>query len=609
MSHITQSIKSALQKAPREPFSGNPLLKITDQLILLVEEQRSEEQKKHTQVIFWDGYMKLQEYVRNTLSQEQKKSLNIYLGITAFEMTSHQLEFSNTSSQLTMGSKWAYAAYALNIIAKNLAQDTKASLEHIEEKSIEQISGKRKKLEKKLINSIFSKIKKNDSLVNAQDKENHIIAKGVERAKNQLQNNDGGSIIRQMMSVFNEIDSICKAQQIRSHLKNLTLGDVSGKNMPSIVQDAMGYDPLGPKGLAIHTRAKAYEAMLFEAGLEFDPHRYDLPVLGWKGLRERFIEYGQQFNLYSPNEVKESMIGEGGIGTLLRVFTAARMQLQKEQPHKTFSAYFSNPAFRMVGDAARDAGLAVVEVATNPEDGFFPDPDELNIYFLKHPECKVFIFIPIGNPNADFPLSTRVKKIVQVVKKHKLLLVNDFAYLGTGDNKKNTELAHILSTYKKRIDCFSMSKIFGRTGLRCGCAITTDEAFAQQFSPAAKHIQLGMSYPMQQEAMAIWDFVSQNDRNVLNSYYKTQQKNILHALHSHDAKRIVEGKKPLIDPTKPIFDQAGLYLYIPLSKGFDAFDVLQETGYVGVPDTAFSNVNLAVKGSYVRFALGVERMN
>jgi aspartate/methionine/tyrosine aminotransferase len=153
-----------------------------------------------------------------------------------------------------------------------------------------------------------------------------------------------------------------------------------------------------------------------------------------------------------------------------------------------------------------------------------------------------------------------------------------------------------------------MSKIFGRTGLRCGCAVTTDSDLAQHFSPAAKHIQLGLSYPMEQEAMALWDLITQKERNVLNAYYRAQQQNLLNILKKNDVKRTKRGDKPLLDSHKPFFDQAGLYLYVPLTQGLDAFDVLQDTGLMGVSDGAFSNSSLSVEGPYVRFALGIERI-
>lgn len=590
---------TALQRAPREPFSGTPLLSITRQLLEMVKKQN------------WNGYELLQEQVKDSLPSEQTTILDLYLGITAFEMAHHLLEFSPFPAHLTSEYMWTHAIIAINALAKNIAINTDMSLTTIEEITLRQLQGTNAYLEKKLITFVLKDRKnriENDGLREDLDTERLIIAKIVEVAKKNLKNGTGGSVIRYIMSVYNEVSDTCKAQGIRPRIKNLTLGDVTGKNMPEEVVEKMGYDPMGPKGIALASRAKAYEAMLYEAGVQFDPHRYDLKALGWIGLRQRFIEYGKQFELYAGREIQESMIGEGGAGTLLRVFTAAHMFLQKDNPGKTFSVYFPNPAFRMVGDAARDAGLMVVEKATKPHDGFFPDPKEIDIYLTKHPECKIFIFIPIGNPNANFPEVEMVKKLLLILKKHDTILVNDFAYLGTGEEKKNVRLARVLSTYQKRIDSFSMSKIFGRTGLRCGCAITTDSEMAKLFSPAATHIQLGLSYPMQQEAMALWDFVSQTDRNVLNAYYKTQQNNLLKTLKDNDEIRIKNKKMPLIDPKKPIFYLAGLYVYVPLSQGVDTFDVLQETGYGGVPDSAFSHSALVVEGPYVRFALGVERV-
>lgn len=604
MLFFKKTILAAIQRAPCEPLYGSPLLLVTKQLLAMVENQRLKDEN-------WDGYVRLQESLKNELSMEQKNFLDLYLGITAFEMAHHLREFSSVSSDLALGYKWANAMRAINILAKNLMSNTEEELIVIEEKTLQQMRGASINPEKKLVDfalSVQKEKRENEGLKDDLDTEKKIIAKIIENAKKRLQSGTGGSVIRYIMSVYNEVNDVCRSQGVLPRIKNLTLGDVTGKNMPEEIVERMGYDPMGSKGLAIASRAKAYESMLYEAGVQFDPHRYDLQALGWSGLRQRFIEYGMQFGLYPDKKVEESMVGEGGAGTLLRVFTAAHMFLQKKAPGKTFSVYFPNPAFRMVGDAAADAGLKVVEKATKPSNGFFPDPKEVDLYLTKHEECKIFIFIPIGNPNANFPEVERVTELLRILEKHDTILVNDFAYLGTGEEQKNTQLAKALSTYKKRIDSFSMSKIFGRTGLRCGCAITTDKEIAKEFSPAATHIQLGLSYPMQQEAMALWDFVPQSDRNVLNRYYKTQQNNLLKALKNNDLTRIKNKKAPLIDSKKPIFYLAGLYLYVPLSQGTDTFDVLQETGYGGVPDSAFSHSALVVEGPYVRFALGVERI-
>jgi aspartate/methionine/tyrosine aminotransferase len=603
MSRLAVSIQTALQKSPHEPFPEEPLLQVTNQIL---------DKLKQLQAIYpeWDGYAKLQQSIKDILSPAEKKNLDRYLGITAFMMTRHMLEFSDVTFEQARQSMENSLITVVNTLAKELIKNPTKSLEYIEENTLNRIQGtspaSKKTVQK--INDQQVKTNKKQSLVENLEMERDIIKQKVNEAKKQLSNGDGGSVIRFMMGVFNEINTVCLSKGIQPHLKNLTLGDVSGKNMPSGVVDQLGYDPMGPRGLSISSRADAYEAMLYEAGVQFDPHRYDLASLGWYGLRERFIEYGTHFGLYPERDHKESMIGEGGAGTLLRVFTAIHMYLKKNEPNKKFSAYFPNPAFRMVGDAAADAGLHVVEVATKPANGFFPDPKEVDEFFSHHSECKVFIFIPIGNPNATFPHISRVKEILEVLKKHDVILVNDFAYLGTGDKNKNKELAQVLSSYKKRIDSFSMSKIFGRTGLRCGCAVTTDDSLAQYFSPAAKHIQLGLSYPMEQEAMALWDLVTQKERNILNAYYRTQQQNLMEILKKNDLKRTKRGDKPLLDSHKPFFDQAGLYLYVPLTQGLDAFDVLQDTGLMGVSDGAFSNSSLSVEGPYVRFALGIERI-
>lgn len=418
--------------------------------------------------------------------------------------------------------------------------------------------------------------------------------------------------IRFMTNVFNEVSKFCAEKGIENPLLNLTLGDVSGLGMPDEVAEALALNPIGPKGLLLAARAKMYEQLAYMNGKSTDPHGYDPNALGWQGLRNKFIDYGQGLGLYRDNNpVAESIIGAGGAQALYKTYKILNKYFEGTGQTKDgpVEAYFANPAFRMVGAKASEAGLKLIEKPTTAENNFLPDLDEVDAYFTDHPQCKVFIFVPISNPSTHIAQKEYVKKLLKILKTHDAVLVNDMAYLGTGDLKANKGLTKVLNTYKKRVDVYSMSKIFGRPGIRCGCAVTTDESIKKYFIPGGQENQLAEPYPVQDEAMALWDLVGQEDRNLLNGHYKTQQERIIKMLQKIDEERKGAGKTLLFDWEKPIFAEAGLYAYLPLNtkKGIDAFTLIEEAHLVGTPDGAFYKPGLPDNG-YIRFALGLEEI-
>ncbi|MFA6017448.1 MAG: pyridoxal phosphate-dependent aminotransferase [Patescibacteria group bacterium] len=446
-------------------------------------------------------------------------------------------------------------------------------------------------------------------VVQEDEKTDKFIQEAVKKGREGFSKNPK---IRFMTNVFNEVGKFCAKKGIENPLLNLTLGDVSGLGMPDEVAEALALNPIGPKGLLLAARAKMYEQLAYLNGKPTDPHGYDPNALGWQGLRNRFIDYGREMGLYKDNNpATESIIGAGGAQALYKTYKILDKYFEgtKQKENGPIEAYFANPAFRMVGAKASEAGLKLIEKPTTAENNFLPDLDEVDAYFTANPQCKVFIFVPISNPSTHIAQKEYVKELLIRLKKHDAVLVNDMAYLGTGDLKANKELTKVLNTYKKRVDVYSMSKIFGRPGIRCGCAVTTDESIKEYFVPGGQENQLAEPYPVQDEAMALWDLVGQEDRNLLNDQYKKQQIRVINMLRKIDEERQKAGKITLFDWKKRIFAEAGLYAYLPLNtkKGVDGFTIIEEAHLVGTPDGAFYKPGLPDNG-YIRFALGLEEI-
>lgn len=434
-----------------------------------------------------------------------------------------------------------------------------------------------------------------ESMFSRSDEVDKVIGSIVDEAEADFKTT-GGSAIRKMTDVVLKTDKFCREKGINNPLLDLTLGDVTGLGMDKVTAEALALDPIGPKGLAKAMLASAYMGMAYQAGAKYDLQRYEANSLGWSELRNEFIKYGQEFGLYSKdNQAVQSIIGAGGADAIYRASRIIRSHLEKKSPlpeGQKFEAYFSNPAFRMVGAKVRDAGFKVHEdVETKANDGFRPDLKKVAKYLDEHENCKVFVYVPINNPSSEITEPEYMNRLISILEEHGVILINDMAYLGTGDIEANKKLAQSINTYENRVDVYSMSKIFGRTGLRCGCAISTikDLNFNKEFIPVARDIQLGNPYPMQAEAKAIWELVGPEDRKLLNIHYRGQQERMMELLRKINKKRADRGEDLFFDldnPDKPSFYNAALYVYVHLAKGINAFNVAK-AGLVGTPGSGF----------------------
>lgn len=457
----------------------------------------------------------------------------------------------------------------------------------------------------------------------AEKKRDLFIKKKIDEARKEFyEGKSKKPPIRFMMGIYDSVAEYCRKKGVENPLLNLTLGDVTGLGMPEDVAEALALNPIGPKGLMLAARAHMYIQLSYMSGKSGDKQRYEGDSLGWPALREKFIDYGRDLGLYSrENPVVSSIIGEGGADALYKASTILNEKLKKEYleeigtkkfpKNKKFKAYFANPAFRMVSAKVRAAGFDVHEEQTTLDKGFRPDLKKVKKYLDENKDCKVFVYVPINNPSSDITEKEYMDQLIEILRDHGTILINDMAYLGTGDLKKNKELAQSINTYENRIDVYSMSKIFGRTGLRCGCAISTIKGLSEKddIIPIAQGIQLGNAYPMQAEALAIWDLAGPKDRKLLNEHYKGQQDRILLKLKKIDEKRIADGKTTLFNWNKQFFADAALYAYVPLADGVDAFEVIKEAGLVGTPDSGFFQQKIkGKKVRYLRFALGVEEI-
>jgi len=631
----TRALREAIKSAPNDISEKREITNISNETI-----------QRMCEVKLPNGFRKdifplsLKEMYETTTSvlkgKKEKEAFNRYLVSTATNFASSMMLFDSqeirgetrkqTLERLKKQTEKfsAYQFLSAHYLLQSLTKEGSKEYAKIQEEMAKTIRGDIKEFTLKGVSESIEKtfvgrsatgralkMLTTEAMGSAEKRRNAFIRKTSDEAREEF--NRGTSRkppIRFVMGIFDTVAEYCRRKKVENPLLNLTLGDVTGLGMTEEVAEALALNPIGPKGLILGARARMYIQLAYMSGKDGDKQRYEGDSLGWPALRKKFIQYGQEFGLYKKeNPAVGSIIGSGGADALYRALRTVDVHLRKTIPlneGQKLKAYFANPAFRMVSAKVRDAGFDLFEEQTTLNDNYRPNLEKVDEYFKTHQDCKVFVYVPINNPSSDITTKEYMDKLLITLKKHDAILINDMAYLGTGDLEKNKELAQSINTYENRVDIFSMSKIFGRTGLRCGCAISTIKGLSEKddIVPIAQQIQLGNAYPMQAEALAIWELVGQKDRKLLNEHYKRQQKNLIKRLKRIDGER----KDPLFAWDKPFFFDAALYAFVPLTEGTDAFKIIPEAFLVGTPDSAFFQSVIIDGVKYLRFALGVEEM-
>ncbi len=427
----------------------------------------------------------------------------------------------------------------------------------------------------------------------------------IERSRKELAERPTTPVVRLMARVYHDVNRFCRDQGLPNHLRNVSIGDVDPAKLPPDVREALALDPFGPKARAVSALARSYEQLTLRGGT--DVLRYDIPALGLPPLRQHFVDYAKLYALYAPHSSPaESMIAAGGGQGLSKALLAARLYFRETAGIANPEVLFPNPGLRMLAANTRDLGFTVHEPQAQPENGFFMTADEADAYLDAHPEIKIYVNTPMGNPNGGITDADHQEGLMEVMRRRGILVINDFAYLGTGDQERTLRVGKTLSTYSHRIDVIPMTKIFGRPGLRCCGVLTPDNGIAARFMPLAQNYQPTESYAMQTEALALWQVVTQKDRLAFTRHMARRQEQIVHDLGRRNAARIAAGEKPLLDPSRPVISGASLYVLVPLAEGIDPFTVVEETGLVGVPAAGFF---ASGQQGWMRFSVGMEELD
>jgi len=132
----------------------------------------------------------------------------------------------------------------------------------------------------------------------------------------------------------------------------------------------------------------------------------------------------------------------------------------------------------------------------------------------------------------------------------------------------------------------SLSKSYGRTGLRSGVVFMANERLEQHLTDLMQNELAGLSYAMQIESVGLLRLVSETAVQALACEIAGRRERFLaRGLASHGQWLMPRAEQPLL----PAADwwQGGLYALLQLRPGADALEFFLETGVAGIAGAAF----------------------
>lgn len=189
-----------------------------------------------------------------------------------------------------------------------------------------------------------------------------------------------------------------------------------------------------------------------------DGFTYYTPNAGIPELREAITNKLHRFNGIDTGP-KNVVVTTGGVGAL------STSLLTLCDPGDAI--LLSDPTWPNYGMMAVLQGLEVRRYNLRPEDGWLPNPDEIER--LITPNCRALVLVSPSNPTATVIGEELMRELLEVARRHDLWVISDEVYDAITFGKP------ALSAYRidpdRVISVFSFSKTYAMTGWRIGYAV------------------------------------------------------------------------------------------------------------------------------------------
>ncbi|OGC04678.1 LL-diaminopimelate aminotransferase [candidate division WOR-1 bacterium RIFOXYA12_FULL_43_27] len=232
------------------------------------------------------------------------------------------------------------------------------------------------------------------------------------------------------------------------------------------------------------------------------------------------------------------------------------------------------------------AGGEPYVLPTSSGTGFLPNLDEIDPEVAR--KAKILFLSYPTNPTAATADRAFFEKAVAFAKKHKIILVHDFAYAEIYfEGKKPISCLSIPGAEEVCIEFHTLSKTFGMAGWRVGFVVGNLKLIAT-LKKIKTNLDYGLFSAVQKAAVCAM--------NLSGDYLERTRR-----IYQERRDIMVDGLNKLGCKTqKP---SASMYVWVPVPSGFDSTSfsmrLLEKTGIVVAPGPAFGDLG----EGYVRFAL------
>jgi len=424
---------------------------------------------------------------------------------------------------------------------------------------------------------------------------------------------------------------LCRAAlekiSLGSELLDMTFGDIDSRRFDGDegrrVAEGLGQIADGPKRALI----EFFEHQLLVEQMNpttESPWGYDRSGIGNLRLRAQFSKWINGFGL--PFTTEQTMLAPGSFAGLDNVIGRLAFEARQRGLQTDFIA--TGPGFWNIAICADARGVPVVKIDVHEQNGYSPSPQAISESLGERSLNVSTLYVtPWANPTSTvYDHRTFCESLDTFVSlRPNGVILLDLAYIEMVPQEQAEELFRQISPdIRKRIifSC-SMSKLFGYPRLRMAALQTDNDRLFTELPgvgseiPEKQNIRLfdalqnqwkvaivTLSEPTEREALALWEYVSRNDRERLYALFRARQTAVLQRIMKVNDERIRHSLPPVVDMSH-VHRNIPLYLYVTLTKNVDFLNFFVETGILGAPGEMFGDRR---ENNMLRMSMGIESM-
>ena len=207
------------------------------------------------------------------------------------------------------------------------------------------------------------------------------------------------------------------------------------------------------------------------------------PNAGIPELREELANKLNRFNGI-PAGPENVVVTTGGSGAL---FTSLLTLCDPGD-----AILLSDPTWPNYGMMAALQGLQVRHYTLRPEEGWLPNPDEIERQIT--PNCRVLLLVSPSNPTGTMIGEDLMRELLDVARRHDLWVISDEVYDAITFGQPAYSAYHV--DPERVISVFSFSKTYAMTGWRVGYTLSRSDV-AMQLSKCQEPVTSCVNSPAQ----------------------------------------------------------------------------------------------------------------